>query len=429
MDRKNIFVKVFTCISVIFLLTNYSYVFADDIESTDDNIDVLYEIEDNENDTIETNRTDVSSLNLNARSCIVLDRLSKKTLYGKNEYNKVKMASTTKIMTATIIIENCDLSKTIEVSKKAASTGGSRLGLKTGDKITIRDLLYGLLLRSGNDAAVALAETCGGNIQGFCELMNTKVKELGLSNTHFESPHGLDSEEHYTTAYELALLTDYALKNPTFSQIVGTKNYTVTINGYSKNLNNTNELLGYLDGVYGVKTGFTNGANRCLVSACKRGDMDVICVVLGCDTKKFRTNDSIKLIKYAFENFEYVNINELINKEFTKWKNENENYFNINKGMSSHLEIKYSEPETPIIPIKKSDIESVKINIYMTKNFEAPIYENTLLGNIEVTSNNGFILHSDILANNMIKKKNFFDYTLEFFKSYSNCLNSIPESI
>ena len=339
------------------------------------------------------------------------------------------MASTTKIMTATIIIENCDLSKTIEVSKKAASTGGSRLGLKTGDKITIRDLLYGLLLRSGNDAAVALAETCGGNIQGFCELMNTKAKELGLSNTHFESPHGLDSEEHYTTAYELALLTDYALKNPTFSQIVGTQNYTVTINGYSKNLNNTNELLGYLDGVYGVKTGFTNGANRCLVSACKRGDMDVICVVLGCDTKKFRTNDSIKLIKYAFENFEYVNMNELINKEFTKWKNENENYFNINKGISSHLEIKYSEPETPIIPIKKSDIESVKINIYMTKNFEAPIYENTLLGNIEVTSNNGFILHSDILANNMIKKKNFFDYTLEFFKSYSNCLNSIPESI
>lgn len=427
MDIKNIFVKIFTCICIIFLLANYSYVFADDIESTDDEIDVLYEIEDDENDTIATNSTDVSSLNLNARSCIVLDRLSKKTLYGKNEYNKVKMASTTKIMTATIIIENCDLSETIEVSKKAAGTGGSRLGLKTGDKITIKDLLYGLLLCSGNDAAVALAETCGGNIQGFCELMNAKAKELGLNNTHFESPHGLDSEEHYTTAYELALLTDYALKNPTFSQIVGTKNYTVTINGYSKTLNNTNELLGYLDGVYGVKTGFTNGANRCLVTACKRGDMDVICVVLGCDTKKFRTNDSIKLIKYAFENFEYINMNELINKEFTKWKNENEDYFNINKGVSSNLEIKYSELEIPIIPIKKSDIESIKINIYMAKNFEAPIYENTILGGIEVTSDNGFILHSDVLASNTIKKKSFFNYTLEFLKSYSNCLNSITE--
>lgn len=429
MDIKNIFAKIFTCICIFFLLVNFSHVFADDIELDDDGIDTSYEIEDNENDTLETNSIDVSSLNLNTRSCIVLDRLSKKTLYGKNEYNKVKMASTTKIMTATIIIENCDLSETIEVSKKAAGTGGSRLGLKTGDKITIRDLLYGLLLRSGNDAAVALAETCGGNIQGFCELMNAKAKELGLNNTHFESPHGLDSDEHYTTAYELALLTDYALKNPTFTQIVGTKNYTVTINGSPKNLNNTNELLGYLDGVYGVKTGFTNGANRCLVTACKRGNMDIICVVLGCDTKKFRTTDSIKLIEYVFENFEYVNINELVTKEFTKWKNENQDYFYINKGISSNLEIKYSELETPIIPIKKSEIESIKVNIYATKNFEAPLHENTILGSIEVTSNNNFILHCNILANNTIQKKSFFDYTLEFFKNYPYILNSITESI
>ena len=143
---------------------------------------------------------------LNTRSCIVLDRLSKKILYGKNEYNKVKMASTTKIMTATIIIENCNLEETVEVSKKAANTGGSRLGLKTGDKITIKDLLYGLMLRSGNDAAVALAEVCAGSIVDFSNLMNKKANELGLVNTHFESPHGLDSDGHYTTAYELALL-------------------------------------------------------------------------------------------------------------------------------------------------------------------------------------------------------------------------------
>ena len=126
--------------------------------------------------------------NINARSCIIL--------VGKNEFNKVKMASTTKIMTATIIIENCDLSQTVIVSKKAASTGGSRLGLKANDKITIRDLLYGLLLCSGNDAAVALAETAGGDISSFSQMMNSKAKELGLKNTNFESPHGLDSDEH-----------------------------------------------------------------------------------------------------------------------------------------------------------------------------------------------------------------------------------------
>ena len=111
-------------------------------------------------------------------------------------------------------------------------------------------------------------------------MMNSKAKELGLKNTNFESPHGLDSDEHYTTAYELAILSDYALKNKTFSQIVGTKNYTVTINGYPKTLSNTNELLGNLNGVYGIKTGFTNGANRCLVTSCKRNEMDIICVVL-----------------------------------------------------------------------------------------------------------------------------------------------------
>lgn len=218
--------------------------------------------------------------NINARSCIILDRISKKILFGKNEFNKVKMASTTKIMTATIIIENCDLSQTVIISKKAASTGGSRLGLKANDKITIRDLLYGLLLCSGNDAAVALAETAGGDISSFSQMMNSKAKELGLRNTNFESPHGLDSDKHYTTAYELAILSDYALKNKIFSQIVGTKNYTVTINGYPKTLSNTNELLGNLNGVYGIKTGFTNGANRCLVTSCKRNEMDIICVVL-----------------------------------------------------------------------------------------------------------------------------------------------------
>lgn len=278
MAMKHILIKTLTVFCIFLLLFNFYYSFADDVENDTDNVDIEDEITITE--SIETASYDMSSLNLNSRSCIVLDRVSKKILYGKNEYNKVKMASTTKIMTATVIIENCDLNQTIEVSKKAAGTGGSRLGLKTGDMITIRDLLYGLMLCSGNDAAVALAETAGGSIQGFSELMNNKAKELGLNNTHFESPHGLDSDGHYTTAYELALLSDYALKNPTFLQIVGTKNYTITINGYPKTLSNTNELLGALNGVYGIKTGFTNGANRCLVTACKRDDMDIICVVL-----------------------------------------------------------------------------------------------------------------------------------------------------
>lgn len=274
------FLKIILLFFVILFSFQFLYVFADDIDN-EENFDISEEI--NKYgllNSIETSSNTNDNFTINARSAIILDRTSKKILYGKNEYQKVKMASTTKIMTAIVILEKCNLSQTVEVSKKAACTGGSRLGLKTGDRITIYDLLYGLLLCSGNDAAVCLAEACSGSVKDFSNLMNSKAYELGLKNSHFETPHGLDSDNHYTTAYELALLANYALENATFKKIVGTKTYTININGYPKNLSNTNELLGILNGVYGVKTGFTNGANRCLVTACKRNDMDIICVVL-----------------------------------------------------------------------------------------------------------------------------------------------------
>ena len=424
---KHIFKRIISFIFIFLLFFNFYNSFADDAEELSNFEDVSDEI--TEDKIIETTTSDTSSLNLNARSCIVLDRLSKTVLYGKNENSKVKMASTTKIMTATIILEKCDLNQTVEVSKKAANTGGSRLGLTTGAKITIRDLLYGLLLCSGNDAAVALAETAGGSIQGFSELMNSKAKELGLTSTHFESPHGLDSDEHYTTAYELALLSNYALNNETFAKIVNTKSTTISINGTPREVRNTNELLGTLNGVYGIKTGFTNGANRCLVTACKRGNMDLICVVLGCDTKKFRTTDSIKLIEYAFANYEYINISEKIEQKFSQWKDEHKNFFNIAKGVSSDLELKHSDLENPVIPILKNEISSIEINIQINQNFEAPLCENTILGNIEITANNNLISHCDILAANTIEKKSFYNYATDFFKNYYITLNSATELV
>ena len=365
---------------------------------------------------------DNSSINLNSRSCIVLDRLSKKILYGKNEKNKVKMASTTKIITATIVIENASLNQTVEVSKKAANTGGSRLGLKTGDKITIRDLLYGLMLCSGNDAAVCLAESIAGSIAEFSNLMNAKAQELGLENTHFESPHGLDSDEHYITAYELALLSDYALQNSTFLNIVGTKSYTVTINGYPKTINNTNELLGNLNGVYGIKTGFTNGANRCLVTACKRGNMDVICVVLGADTKHFRTQDSIKLIEYAFENYEYYDLKNFVTNFLIDWQRHNSNYFFIEKGASNDLNICIDDSlaKNPIIPIKKTLKNDIEASLSLNSYLKAPINKGTLLGKLTVSSQGVIITEFDLLADTNIKKNNLFDYMLNFFKFYPN---------
>lgn len=416
---NNFIFKIFIIFStIIFGVSSFS-ICDDYIE--DDNSNIKKEI-------IESATTPTEEIKIpdtNSRACVVIDRNTNTVLYGKNENQKRKMASTTKIMTATIIIENYNLNETIEISKKAAGTGGSRLGLKTGDKITIRDLLYGLMMRSGNDSAVALAEYAGGSIEGFAEKMNQKASDLGLNNTHFETPHGLDSDEHYTTAYELALLSNYALNNKIFAQIVGTKEYTITINGYPKQLSNTNELLGNLDGVYGIKTGFTNGANRCLVTACKRNNMDIICVVLGADTKKFRTQDSVKLINYIFDNFKPVNIEKIINDNFEKWKNNYLNKIIINKSYSKNFDLRIDNIPNNIIPIRKDYIDLINVDINCPLYFEAPIYEKSKLGSINLNVSDTINFEYPIYNSYEVKRKNWNNYFIDFFKYYSSTLSNL----
>lgn len=231
---------------------------------------------------------ELSSLQINSKKYVVYDRESGLVVLGKNENKQTAMASTTKIMTAIVVVEsNLNLEKESIVSQKAASIGGSTLGLKKDDKITINDLLYGLLMRSGNDCAIQLALECSGSVEEFAIQMNEKAKKLELKNTNFVTPHGLDDPKHYTTAYELAKITDYALKNNTIATIVKTKYATIKINNNSREIKNTNELLiENVEGVYGVKTGFTNMAGRCLVTAVKRKEMDLIIIVIGADTKK-----------------------------------------------------------------------------------------------------------------------------------------------
>lgn len=298
-----------------------------------------------------------------------------KALYGKSENKRCKMASTTKIMTAIVVTENVkNLNEKVKISSKAAGTGGSRLGLHTNDEITVKDLLYGLMLCSGNDAAVALAEHIAGSVEEFANLMNKKVEELRLKDTHFVTPHGLDENEHYTTPYELAKISDYALKIKEIEQIVKTKSYTVNINKSPKNINNTNELLGYLEGVYGVKTGFTNGANRCLVTSIKRGEMNVICVVLGADTKKDRTKDSIKLIEYAFANFQMIDLKYMIEDEFDSLVDITK--FNINKGINNELQIDLEDNNITLYPVKRENIKDIKIETEINTNLISPVHKN-----------------------------------------------------
>ena len=363
--------------------------------------------------------------NLNSRAAIIYDRNSKEVIYGKEENTKRKMASTTKIMTCMVVLEKGELTDTVIVSKKAAGTGGSRVGLKTGDKVSVQDLLYGLMLCSGNDAAVALAEHVGGSVEGFADLMNEKARQLNLSNTHFVTPHGLDNEEHYTTAYELAIMADNALKNNTFSSIVGTKNITININGKPRNLSNTNELLGSMAGVYGVKTGFTNGANRCLVTSCKRENLDIITVVLGADTKKFRTQDSIKLINYAMNNYKEINMENKIQEEFQKWKKENKDKIYINKGEKNTIEYKLEEQLNNYITIKNTQENDVKIEINTLNYYEAPLQEETTIGVLTVKVSGQVKLIKNIQVAETVEKKNMINYMKELIEK--SCLNNITK--
>jgi len=251
--------------------------------------------------------------------------------------------------------------------------------------------------------------------------MNKKAKELGLLNTHFVTPHGLDNVEHYCSAYELAKLTDYALDNKTFSKIVNTKSTTINVNGHPRNINNTNELLGYLQGVNGVKTGFTNGAGRCLVTSCTRNSNQIITVVLGCDTKKQRSQDSIKLIEYAYSNYTRINLEDIIKKEFEKWKQINLNRIYINKAKKQDdLQLKLGEINKKIIVIKNGEEKDIKIDINVIYNHEAPLKKDTKIGNVIVKKKDETIETIDIICDNDVEKKDIIFYMKELLSIIAN---------
>lgn len=253
--------------------------------------------------------------------------------------------------------------------------------------------------------------------------MNNKAKELGLKNTNFVTPHGLDDNEHYTTAYELAVLTDYAIQNSKFANIVNTKATTININGASRNITNTNELLGNLNGVDGVKTGFTGNAMRCLVTSCTREGNQIITVVLGADTKKQRTSDSIKLIEYAFKEYERINLEEIIKKEFENWKQINESRIYINKARRKNIQLELANIENKIIPIRKGTTKDIKIEINCIYEYEAPLEKGKKVGTITVKNKEEIIETIDIIIKDEVKKKNIISYIFQFFENLPTCLD------
>jgi D-alanyl-D-alanine carboxypeptidase len=213
---------------------------------------------------------------VSAQKAVMIDAQTGRVLFEKDADSRSLIASTTKIMTALIICQQCNVLDRMRIPQEAVGIEGSSLYLQAGEVLTIQDLLYGLMLHSGNDAAVALAIYCGGTVEGFVQLMNDKAHQLGLTGTHFENPHGLDSPNHYSTAKDLATLAAYAMNDPVFRQTVSTKSVRIG----QRSLQNHNKLLWRVDGADGVKTGFTKAAGRILVSSATRDGRRLICVTI-----------------------------------------------------------------------------------------------------------------------------------------------------
>ncbi|MED4400768.1 D-alanyl-D-alanine carboxypeptidase family protein [Metabacillus fastidiosus] len=250
-----------------------------------------------------------SALGVSAQGAILMEQESGRILYEKNAHEKLRIASITKIMTAILAIESEKLDEQVKVSERATLAEGSSIYLQKGEKIKLEDLVYGLMLRSGNDSAVAIAEHVGGSLEGFVYLMNKKAEELGMKNTEFANPHGLDDHEnHYSTAYDMAILTKYAMGNPIFREISGTETYRAPNPNeeWDRVWRNKNKLVtGLYEYATGGKTGYTKRAKRTLVSTASKSGLDTIVVTIN-DPDDWR--DHMNLHNYAFASYELVKI-------------------------------------------------------------------------------------------------------------------------
>ena len=314
---------------------------------------------------------------IKAKAAIALDVDSKVVMYEKNSTNIVSIASTTKIMTALVAIKYGELEKQITISDKSARIHGSTVGYKKDEVVSLKELLYGLMLRSGNDAAIAIAEGVSGSVEQFVKLMNDYAKEIGLVNTNFVVPHGLDDQFHYSTAYDLALIAAKAKGNAIFNEIVSTKDIIRSNSNFTRDYRNINKILWLLPEADGIKTGYTGDAGKCLVTSIKYQGKSIIIVTLNCNE---RWNETKKISEYISNNYEYKKIAS---------KGESLSEVTIKKGKAKLVARKDIE-----IPIKKGVQFQVKINKPAKLTFY--MKKGNLLGTINVFQND-VLIYSDPL--------------------------------
>ncbi len=332
----------------------------------------------------------VYAVGSSAKAMCVIEKDSQRVIYSKNQDEKLPMASTTKIMTAITVIQNCqNLDELIQVDDSAVGVSGTSIYLRQGEELTVEDLLYGLMLRSGNDAAVALACHISGSEKEFANLMNDMAKKIGANNSHFANPHGLDNPEHYTTAYDLALITGYALNNPIFKKIVSTKSHVIEATNKSdkRYLTNKNKLLSKLEGCCGVKTGFTSKAGRCLVSAIEQNETTYVCVVLNCGPMFEESSNLLTSASNEYRNRKIIDKNKEIFNEYIIDNNNGRLYLYANEDFS--------------YPLTDAEMDKIKLE-YHVKLDNAEIGDE--VGEIKVFFDNHLIKTVKLITMNKIDK-------------------------
>lgn len=354
-------------------------------------------------------------LTLNALSAVLIDADTGRILYDKNADERRAMASTTKIMTCIIALENGNMDDVVTFSDYAASMPKVHMGGRTGEQYKLKDLLYALMLESYNDVAVAIAEHIGGSVEGFAMLMNEKAKQIGALNTHFVTPNGLDAQEHYSTAYDMALIGAYAIQNEDFIDITNTKSHSFSdVKGTrSITVNNKDAFLTMMDGAIGIKTGFTGKAGYCFVGAVKQGDKKLVSVVLGSGwppNKSYKWRDTLSLMKYGVENYEYKKVFDGIDeyRQIRVVDGQNETVGTEIKGELSMLLAKH---------------ENVTFESNIKKHIFAPVKKGESAGILEVKVDGKTVGSFNICTTESVEKTDFKYY---FEKVLSEFLLLMP---
>lgn len=346
---------------------------------------------------------------IEAGAAIVVDLDSGRVLYEKSGYSKRAIASTTKIMTAILALEKGNLEDEVTISKRAAGVGGSSINLVAGEKVKFKELLYGLLMNSGNDAAIAIAEHIGGTVENFVDMMNAKAKELGANNTNFKSPHGLDFPDHYSTPYDLAFLTRYALRIPEFSKIVG----TVQAKFAKRQFYNTNELLNFYPGADGVKTGYTGQAGRCLVASATRDNWRIISVVLNCATRDKRALSSKNILDYAFQNYKkhtLVSKDDYINTLF------------VEKGLYPSVAVK--SLKEIVLPLREDEIRQINTRVSMPQQMKAPVVGGSQIGKMEFVLDDKVIAETPLIIEKDVPHKDLKNYFFDILTNWGKLMKN-----